>query len=55
VEESKENRTVILREKYWKVAAIRKGREDGFEVSMHEVGNDDGKSSEVLCGSNTRV
>ena len=47
MEESKDNRTVILRERYWKVVAIRKRREDGFEVCMHEVGNDDEKSSEV--------
>ena len=55
MEESKENRTVILREMYWKVVAIKKGREDGYEVWMHEVGNDGRKSSEVPFGSNTRV
>ena len=55
MEKSKENKTVILREVYWKITAIKKGREDGYEVWMHEVGNDGWKSSEVSFGSNTRV
>ena len=55
MEESKENRTVILREMYWKVVAIKKGREESYEVWMHGVGNDGCKSSEVLCRSNKTV
>jgi len=55
VEKSKENKTVILGERYWKITAIKKGREESYEVWMHGVGNDGCKSSEVLCRSNKTV